>query len=161
VIAITGQCVDVDPAAGNRPETPPAGLIPQICAVVDGTGEHALPRRFHQPHPIGRPEPIHRAAHERLDPGNIGMAQAVQFRKLNDPHRARLHGSILAAQIREFIGEVLAREGPQRGRLPDTLRTFENQAAIRLHPGRKIRATAEISHREPAARVYSVPSEPR
>jgi hypothetical protein len=34
----------------------------------------------------------------------------------------------------------------------DALRPFENQAAIGLRPWPKIRATAEISQREPTAR---------
>src|SRR4029077_3519653 len=53
--------------------------------------------------------------------------------EFNDPNAAGLHGSIFAAQVRQFVGEVLTRDRPQCGRFSDALRPFENQAAIGLH----------------------------
>jgi hypothetical protein len=95
----------------------------------------ALARRFDPPHPVGWPEPVGSATHEGLDPGDFRVTQAVQFRQFNDPDPAGLHGSILAAQVRQFVGEVFAGECPQRCRLTDPLRAFEDETAIRLRTG--------------------------
>jgi hypothetical protein len=43
-----------------------------------------------------------------------------------------LHGGIFASQVCELIGEELAGECSQRGRFSDSLRAFENEAAICL-----------------------------
>ncbi len=65
------------------------------------------------------------------------MAEIVQLGELDDPYSTGLHSCVFAAQVRQFIGEVLTGNGPQRGRLSDALRPFENQAAIGLRPRSK------------------------
>ena len=88
--------------------------------------------------------------------------EVVQLGKLDDPNSSGLRGGVFTSQVGQFIGEILPGHGPQCGLFSDALRTFEDQAAIGLRPpGRKIRATAEMSQREPTAREYSVSSAPR
>jgi hypothetical protein len=63
------------------------------------------------------------------------VAKIVQLGKFDDPNSAGLHGCVSAAQVCQFIGKVLAGHGPQCRRFSDTLRAFEDQAAIGLRPG--------------------------
>jgi len=135
LIAITSQGFHVDPATGDGPEPARAGLVPKVRAVVDAAGKDALSRRLDQSHAVRRSEAIGGPTHERLDPCHLRVAQAVQLRQLDDPNAAGLHGSVFAAQICQFIREVLASNGPQRGRLSNALWPFEDEAAIGLSPG--------------------------
>jgi hypothetical protein len=97
-------------------------------------------------------ENARRPAHERLDPRHLGMAQIVQLGEFDDPNSSRLHGCVFTAQIRQFVGEVLACDRPECRRFSDTLRPFENQQQSAFAPGWKIRATAEMSQCDPTAR---------
>jgi hypothetical protein len=65
---------------------------------------------------------------------HLGMAEIVQFGKFDDPNSPRLHGRVFTAQVRQFVGEVLASDRPECRRFSDALRSFENQAAIGLRP---------------------------
>jgi hypothetical protein len=108
LVTVAGESMYVDPTAGDRPETPPSSFVTQVGAVVDGTGEHALAGRFHQTHSVGRMEAISGPTHEGFDPRHLSVVEIVQLGKLDNPNSASLHGCVFAAQICQFIGEVLA-----------------------------------------------------
>ena len=65
-------------------------------------------------------------------PSDLGMTEIIQLGELDDPNTPRLHGGVLAAEVRQFVCEVLTGDGAQCGRFSDALRPFENQAAISL-----------------------------
>src|SRR5262249_29882095 len=155
------QTVYVDSATVDWPKSTPAGLITKVCAVIHCPCKNALSWRLDQPHAIRRPEAVGGPGHKCLDSRDLRVAQAIQLRELDNPNATRLHGGIFASEVCQFIGEELAGKCSQRSRFSDSLGPFENETAVRLRPGRKIRATAEISHRDPTARAYSVSSAPR
>jgi hypothetical protein len=81
------------------------------------------------------------------------MAETIQLGKFDDPNSSRLHGCVFTAQVRQFVGEVFAGDRPQCRRFSDTLGSpsrIRQQSAFA--PGWKIRATAEMSQRDPTAR---------
>src|SRR5215471_13198303 len=117
---------------GNRPKTPTSGLVSQVGALIHRASKDALPRRFHEPHSVRRPKTICRSAHERLDPTYVGVAEAIEFRQLDNPNSAGLHGGVFAPQIRQFIGEVLVCQGPKCCGLANALRrSFAKNTPIR------------------------------
>ena len=60
------------------------------------------------------------------------MTEIVQLGELDNPNTSRLHCGVLAAQIRQFVGEVLTGDSAQCGGFSDALWPFENQAAVGL-----------------------------
>jgi hypothetical protein len=43
------------------------------------------------------------------------VTEIVQLGEFDNPYSTGLHGSVFAAQVCQFIGEVLTGNGPQRG----------------------------------------------
>ena len=162
LIAVARKRIDVDCPAADRPETSVAGLITEIRVGIDAAGEHALARHIDHILLVGRKIAIDGAGQERLDARDLGATDSIELGNLDDPNAAHLLGGVLAADLGELIGEpVCAGEHLDRTRLLTALRTFENQHVIDLDAGCMMRATPEIIHRKPTARLSGVSSAPR
>src|SRR5215471_10677589 len=163
---------------GNRPKTPTSGLVSQVGALIHRASKDALPRRFHEPHSVRRPKTICGSADERFDPTYVRVAEAIEFRQLDNPNSACLHRGVFAPQIRQFIGEVLVCQGPKCRGLANALRPFENQTAVclrawtenpsdrRNHPARSHGAgvlvvlSAQITRKPSIQPLDTIPLEP-
>src|ERR1019366_10536119 len=105
LVAVAAEFINPNLSTQNRPEPPAAGFIPQICGVIDRSGEYALPRGFDQPLTVWRSEAISGPRHERLDLADFGARHGIQFGNFDNPRAAGLETCILTSEFGQFVCE--------------------------------------------------------